>query len=263
MPKRLLVFLAVPWVLLWLLMSLQEIPLYIHDPARPAWQPVALLCSSLVSAIAAFAVWQRSGAFQKISLEAPARWLVPALSWMPAYAAGILALNYGMRHAVFALAGTRYEWTQSDLRPAFQFVKVALFYALWIGLAFGAKMFTAMRESDVATQSAKPERLLIPVGDKQRLIETNSIHWIEADDNYVRIHTGGHDYAVRKTLQDMLSELGTDRFIRIHKSAAVNLAEIQSVQPIARGDAEITLRSGAKLRVSRRFRQELQRQIAS
>jgi hypothetical protein len=261
MPKRLLFSLSIPWLLLWLMISVLEIAPYIHDPARPRWQAATLLASSLLAAIAALACWFKSGAFQRITLEDPSRWLIPATAWSPAYAGGMLALVYGSRWAVFALAGAEYQWTPSDTRPVYLIIKVTVFYALWIGLAFGARMVMAMREPNA--KRAGPERLMVPVGDKQRLIETGTIQWLEADDNYVRIHTGAQDYAVRKTLQDLLSELGSERFVRIHRSAAVNLTEIHMLQSMARGDAEIMLKNGAKLRVSRRFRQELQSRITS
>jgi two-component system, LytTR family, response regulator len=45
--------------------------------------------------------------------------------------------------------------------------------------------------------------------------------------------------------------------VRVHKSTAVNLAEVQSLAPLFKGDHEITLRSGAQLRLSRRFKDAL------
>ena len=62
---------------------------------------------------------------------------------------------------------------------------------------------------------------------------------------------------LRRTLADLLAQLGERRFVRIHKSAAVNLVEIQSLTPLFKGDHEITLRDGSVLRLSRRFKDEL------
>ena len=107
------------------------------------------------------------------------------------------------------------------------------------------------------TQMRACERLLVPVGEKLELIDSETIDWLEADDNYVRVHAGARVYLLRRTLQDLLEQLGGDRFVRIHKSAAVRVAAIQSLSPLFKGDYELALRTGHTLRVSRRFKEEL------
>jgi two-component system LytT family response regulator len=101
------------------------------------------------------------------------------------------------------------------------------------------------------------ERLLVPHGEDLRLIDAQAIHWLEADDNYVHVHTAGARYLLRRTLTDLLAQLGEQRFARIHKSAAVNISEIVALSPLFKGDHEVTLRSGATLRLSRRFKDAL------
>lgn len=110
----------------------------------------------------------------------------------------------------------------------------------------------------VARAQAQPnDRLLVPAGEKLQLIDTATIDWLEADDNYVHVHAGSRDYLLRRTLQDLLTQLGTDRFVRVHKSAAVNIAAVQSLSPLFKGDYELTLRTSHTLRMSRRFKDEL------
>ena len=105
-------------------------------------------------------------------------------------------------------------------------------------------------------QTRSSERLLVPRGEQLELIDATAIHWLEADDNYVHVHTAATKYLVRRTLGDLLEQLG-DRFVRIHKSAAVNLAEVATLSPLFKGDHEVHLRSGATLRLSRRFKDAL------
>jgi two-component system, LytTR family, response regulator len=107
------------------------------------------------------------------------------------------------------------------------------------------------------SQLGSSERLLVPRGESLELIEAHAIHWLEADDNYVHVHTAGARYMLRRTLSDLLAQLGEQRFARIHKSAAVNLAEVASLSPLFKGDHEVKLRSGATLRLSRRFKDAL------
>jgi two-component system, LytTR family, response regulator len=106
-------------------------------------------------------------------------------------------------------------------------------------------------------KTAHCERLLVPDGERLQLIEAASVEWLEADDNYVHVHTAGRTYLLRRTLQDLLSQLGEQRFIRVHRSTAVNLGCIGSLTPLFKGDYEIHLRNGRILRLSRRYREAL------
>ncbi len=96
-------------------------------------------------------------------------------------------------------------------------------------------------------------RLPVPDGEHLRLIECSAIEWLEADDNYVHVHVGNRKYLLRRTLQDLLAQLGDERFARIHKSAAVNVADVETLERLPKGDYEVRLRSGACLRLSRRY----------
>jgi two-component system LytT family response regulator len=107
------------------------------------------------------------------------------------------------------------------------------------------------------TQTNAAERLLVPDKDALRLIEAASIESLEADDNYVHVYAAGKRYIVRRTLQDLLAQLGEARFVRIHKSAAVNIASIQEFTPLFKGDYEVKLASGRQLRMSRRYKDAL------
>ena len=106
-------------------------------------------------------------------------------------------------------------------------------------------------------QAGASDRILVPDGERLTLLESRSIHWLEADDNYVTIHSAARTYQLRRTLQDLLAQLGEQNFARVHKSAAVNVAEIQALHPLFKGDFEIEMRSGARVRMSRRYRDTL------
>lgn len=106
-------------------------------------------------------------------------------------------------------------------------------------------------------QTAPGGRLLVPDGERLQLIDTTSVEWLEADDNYVHVHTARHSYLLRRTLQDLLTQLGEQHFARIHKSAAVNLSAIAALSPLFKGDYEVELRNGRVLRLSRRYREAL------
>jgi two-component system LytT family response regulator len=98
------------------------------------------------------------------------------------------------------------------------------------------------------------KRLPVPDGEGLRLIDVSTIHWLEADDNYVHLHTADREYLLRRTLQDLLAQLSPEQFVRIHRSTAVNVSQIDSLKPMPKGDYEVQLRSGVTLRLSRRYR---------
>ena len=260
---------AVPWCLLWLGVTLLENPAIVHDPRLPLWQPFTIFGSSAAAAIGLLMLWHRWGASRTAPAGALGPWFRSQLVLMPVVIALAVGLTYGLRLSIFAAAGMPYGFTRSDGFVSYQILKVALFYLLWIGIALAARLAAEGREqrralsltqdalSAAQARSAPERRILVPLGDKLKPIEIEAICWIEADDNYVRLHTAAQDYALRKSLQDMLVELGEDRFVRIHRSAAVNIGEIDAIRPLPKGDAEIRLKSGATLRMSRRFRQGL------
>jgi two-component system LytT family response regulator len=106
-------------------------------------------------------------------------------------------------------------------------------------------------------QTNSSDRLLVPEGERLQLIDSTSIDWLEADDNYVHVHTANRVYLLRRTLQDLLTQLGEQRFARIHKSVAVNVSAISSFTPLFKGDYEVSLRNGRTLRLSRRYKDAL------
>ena len=123
------------------------------------------------------------------------------------------------------------------------------------GGAGAAVAGAAVRAARAHTGSS--QRLLVPQGEGLQLIDCSAIHWLEADDNYVHVHTAQSRFMLRRTLADLLAQLGEERFARIHKSTAVNLAQIASLEPLFKGDHEIRLRNGAVLRLSRRYKDSL------
>jgi two-component system LytT family response regulator len=123
-----------------------------------------------------------------------------------------------------------------------------------------ARPADASARAAVATaraQTQSHDRLLVPVGETLQLIDSATVEWLEASDNYVHVHTAARSYLLRRTLQDLLEQLGDRQFARIHKSAAVNIAAVKAFTPLFKGDYEVQLRNGKVLRLSRRFKDQL------
>ena len=101
--------------------------------------------------------------------------------------------------------------------------------------------------------SRDAERLAIRVDGKHVLVPTDSIDWIEAVDDYVRIHMGKGSHLVRGTLTSFQGRLPS-LFMRIHRSAIVNTARIKEVFPNEQGDYRVILQDGTRLPSGRSYR---------
>jgi two-component system LytT family response regulator len=108
--------------------------------------------------------------------------------------------------------------------------------------------------ADLQRERGWAERLLVRQEGRIRLVPVEAVDWIEAADNYVRIHAGGERHLLRETIRSLEERLDPARFARIHRSAIVNLSCIRELQPTFNGEYAVLLKTGAKLTLSRSYR---------
>jgi hypothetical protein len=101
------------------------------------------------------------------------------------------------------------------------------------------------------------EWIAVPAGRSGSFIRSEEIDWIEAQGNYALIHAGGEQHIVRETMQRLADRLDSMQFVRVHRSAIVNLASVRSVEPGRSGRYRLTLRSGAIVSSGRSYAQRL------
>lgn len=87
--------------------------------------------------------------------------------------------------------------------------------------------------------------LLVPVSD---------IRWITAEENYVRICTGLETHLLRGTMTSLEQRLDPKLFLRVHRSAIVNLRYVKEIRSESRGDFRVHLVNGQQLAMSRSYR---------
>ena len=90
-----------------------------------------------------------------------------------------------------------------------------------------------------------------------------AIEWVEADRDYVRLHAGGASYLLRQTMHGMLDRLGSDRFVRVRRSALVRRDAIQAIRKTGHGEVRIRTASGAELRVGRTYVRQFRAMVTS
>jgi two-component system, LytTR family, response regulator len=94
-------------------------------------------------------------------------------------------------------------------------------------------------------------RLVVRDGSRVSFVRTEEIDWIDAAGNYARLHVGGATHLLREPLKVLEARLDPERFLRVHRSAIVNLERLTSVEPYFHGEYVLTLRDGTRLTSSR------------
>jgi two-component system, LytTR family, response regulator len=105
-----------------------------------------------------------------------------------------------------------------------------------------------------------PERLVVRDGERLLFVETEQIDWIESAGNYVRIHNAGRAYLMRTTMNRIARRLaGRGMFVRIRRSALINVRAVATMERYGKGTYVVHLRSGAKVISSRYYQPELRK----
>ena len=103
------------------------------------------------------------------------------------------------------------------------------------------------------------ERLLVQGAERSVLLPVSRVDRLESARNYVVLHAGRESFRVRSTLDRVEQRLDPRRFVRVSRSAIVNVERVAELKPWSHGDWIVVLADGAKLRLSRTFRDRLER----
>lgn len=102
------------------------------------------------------------------------------------------------------------------------------------------------------------ERLVIRTAGRISFVAVADIDWIEAADNYVRLHAGRQSHLLRETMTSLEKKLDPNQFLRVHRSRIINVRKIKQLQPLFRGDYDIMLQDGTRLESGRGYRDRVQ-----
>ena len=112
-------------------------------------------------------------------------------------------------------------------------------------------------------QSQGGDRLLVKTGGRVCFVEIESIDWVEAEGNYVRLYAGDHVHLLRETMNGLIDTVGARRFCRIHRSRIVNIKRVKELRIAGGGDYQVVLWDGTKLGLSRLYRDVLQERMTA
>lgn len=102
------------------------------------------------------------------------------------------------------------------------------------------------------------KRFMVRSAGRVVFLKAEEIDWIEAADYYARLHAGANSYLLRESMNDLEATLDPNLFVRIHRSAIVNLDRVREMRPSFRGEQMVILHDGTQLKMSRNRREELE-----
>ena len=105
------------------------------------------------------------------------------------------------------------------------------------------------------------DRLVVKSGGSTRFVRVADIDWIEAAGVYANLHIGGKELLYRAALNELAERLDPVRFVRVHRSAIVNIESILRLEPISHGEFDVILKDGSRSRISRTYRSQLEKRL--
>ncbi len=230
------------------------------------WEPITWEYSSAISSIILlpFLFWMfrhfppRFGAIKRLLLIHLAGTLVFSLAHV--------AIMVGIRELVYYLMGGNYDFGDWLREFFYEYQKDAWGYVFWLFIYQMAQfIYTRLKgeaspiaesedQANAQFEQRAPEHFLVKKLDKEFLVKVSEIEWIESSGNYVNLHSKGRIYPLRATLANICARLQQAGFSRIHRSHAVNHHAIEHISYQPSGDGEVKLKSGLKLNLSRRYK---------
>jgi two-component system LytT family response regulator len=101
------------------------------------------------------------------------------------------------------------------------------------------------------------ERIVVKDGSKITIIPVETLKWLEAQDDYVRIHSEGGRFMKKKTMKFFEDHLNNNMFIRIHRSSIININFIKQMELYEKDSYRVILKDETKLSVSKTGLQRL------
>jgi two-component system LytT family response regulator len=114
---------------------------------------------------------------------------------------------------------------------------------------------------DLKQPAAYLDRLVVKSAGRLFFLRAEEVDWIESAGNYVCLHIGPESHLLRETMNGVEERLDPGRFVRIHRTAIVNIDRVKELQPLFHGEYQVVLRDGTELTLSRGYRERLQEVI--
>ena len=229
-------------------------------------------------------VWEMSSAFSSLILfpiiasfttHYPWHWQTPLRAFAQYFFAAVIfsvfhiGIMVGLREVTYLFTPLNYDFANSlpelgyeliyemrkDMWSFVFFVILITLYRQAINQIFGnAQQIT----EQMPIESPPTKHLLVKKLGKEFLVRKEQIEWLQSAGNYLNLFVENDVYPMRGTLTQFIETDTTNTFCRIHRSFAVNLNNVKFIETFASGDGQVTMKSGTKLRLSRRYKTEFE-----
>jgi two-component system LytT family response regulator len=113
------------------------------------------------------------------------------------------------------------------------------------------RVLREQQDTQTAERAQADARFVVRIGSKLFFVRAADVDWIAGEGNYARLYTQGKSYLVRETLKSVEQRLAARQFVRVHRSAIINVDRVATLEPYAHGEYVVTMKDGAKLTSSR------------
>ena len=155
LPNRSTIAALLAWTLFWLLMVLVAVEDFRRDGGQAIWQPVLWETSSALVATSLLLVQRRFTRRHDGLIATPWRWALVQARWLPLYWIAFVPLVFGIRHAVYALAGASYDHESWGEVFVYEALKITVFVGLFTAIGFGLLSYRQLLGERVRAEQAQ------------------------------------------------------------------------------------------------------------
>lgn len=233
------------------------------------WEPFVWEISSMLATLAllpaiiwllnkCYLSWQKIGRSILI-------FFIASLVFSALHIAGMVLI----RELVYLSQGVDYNFGNLWYEFIYEYRKDLLTFLFLIGLLQAYRFIMQRLQGDASIvinedlgqnstkESVSYDRILVKKLGREFIIKIRDIEWLESSGNYVNLHIKDRIYPTRNTLTDLIQEISAKGFCRTHRSFAVNLDYVDSIETHSSGSSEVSLSNGKTIPLSRRYYDEL------
>lgn len=174
--------------------------------------------------------------------------------------------SIALPHIIITTAHGEYAVRAFEMRAADYLLKPYTAERLHSALQYARERINNARKGSQdgkpASAGAPPARIVFKSRGRILFLPITEIRWIAAEENYVRICTANESHLLRETMAGMESKLDSQMFMRVHRSAIVNLKYVKEVRREGSGDFSVLLSNGQKVAMSRSHHSHIDSLIA-
>ncbi len=260
------------WIIVQFLHALVNAYSTLHEYAKrdeviDTWQPYLWEFSSQVGILLLIPIIIRFNQIFPLYPKTFRKSLLPHIGATFAFSIIHIGIMVGIRKLVYIYMGDSYEFGQWQSEFFYEYRKDVLTYLGIIATIYIYRFIVLRIKGEASVVAAgedgnqRSDRLLIKKLGKEFVIKVEDIEWIEAAGNYMNIHVSGSIYPLRGTMSKLVESLPPEHFVRTHRSFMVNIDAIGHIESTDSADGKIILKSGDVVKLSRRYKENLQAKV--